>query len=64
MSLALTSSPRPQVMRMSDFGAQLASRREALGDRLVEAPRRTDDSTRTPSKQALLRAIEATGARW
>jgi hypothetical protein len=49
---------------LATLGAYIAARRAQLGAEFVEAPRRPDDSPRTASKTALLRAIAATGKRW
>ncbi len=49
---------------LATLGAYIAARRAQLGADFVEAPRRPDDAPRTPSKQALLRAIADTGKRW
>ena len=46
----------------ADFTAKLLRRREELGDTLVIP--RNGGQRRTPSKKALLKAIEATGKRW
>lgn len=49
---------------LTTLGAYITARRAELGADFVEAPRRPDDSPRTPSKQAMLGAIAATGKRW
>lgn len=59
------ASPISPQMRnaisLEAFGAEIARRREMLGK--VVMPR-NDGTRRTPSKRALLAAIEAAGARW
>lgn len=52
------------ITSLPTLGAYIAARRAELGADFVEAPRRPDDAPRTPSKQALLHAIAATGKRW
>ena len=44
-----------------EFGARLAARREELGN--PELPRNSG-KRRTPSKRALLKAIEDAGGKW
>jgi hypothetical protein len=46
---------------MADLGARLAARRVALN--LPELPR-NEGQRRTPSKRALLKAIEDAGGKW
>jgi hypothetical protein len=46
---------------MAEFGRQLAARREALGN--PDLPRNSG-ARRTPSKRALLKAIEEAGGEW
>lgn len=50
-----------RVETLADFGRRLAERRAATPG--VETPRNAG-TRRTPSKQALLEAIKATGADW
>jgi len=52
--------PGPRVDHF-DFAATLAARRRALGD--PELPRNSG-KRRTPSKKALLKAIEDAGGDW
>lgn len=58
-----TSLPpdEPAIIDMEAFGRELAVRRVALGN--PEAPRNAG-TRRTPSKRALLAAIEEAGGRW
>ena len=46
---------------MAEMGARVTARRAELG--LPELPRNAGDS-RTPSKRALLKAIEDAGGKW
>ena len=46
---------------MADFGRDLARRREAAGS---PEPPRNSGKRRTPSKRALLKAIEDAGGKW
>jgi hypothetical protein len=48
-------------VRLSDLGADIARRRAELGD--PELPRNSG-ARRTPSKRALLKAIEEAGGSW
>lgn len=61
--MASTTSPPdgPPVIDMEAFGRDLARRRAALGDPTM--PRNSGDR-RTPSKRALLKAIEDAGGCW
>lgn len=49
------------VIRMADLAARLAARRAELGN--PELPRNAGKA-RTPSKRALLKAIEEAGGKW
>lgn len=49
------------VIRMAELGARLAARRAELGN--PELPRNAGQN-RTPSKRALLKAIEEAGGKW
>jgi len=49
------------VIRMDDLGARLARRKAELG--LPDLPRNAG-TRRTPSKRALLKAIEEIGGKW
>ena len=49
------------VIDMTEFGARLAARRAELGN--PDLPRNAGDR-RTPSKRALLKAIEDAGGKW
>ena len=46
---------------MADFGRRLAARKAELG---LPDPPRNAGGNRTPSKRALLRAIEDAGGKW
>ena len=50
-----------RVIDMTEFGARLAARRAELGN--PDLPRNAGDR-RTPSKRALLKAIEDAGGKW
>lgn len=56
-----TFNRSPQAVSLEDFGRDVARRRAAVG--VVQMPRNSG-TRRTESKQSLLAAIEATGARW
>lgn len=57
-----TSSPEAQpVIDMADLAVRLAARRAEAG--LPDLPRNSGTS-RTPSKRALLKAIEDLGGKW
>lgn len=57
-----TSADWPgRVLNHQDYAAELATRRAALGE--PELPRNAGNR-RTPSKRALLAAIEKAGGRW
>jgi hypothetical protein len=49
------------VIDMAELGARIAERRAALG--IPDLPR-NPGARRTPSKKALLKAIEAAGGEW
>ena len=49
------------VIDMAELGARLAARRAELGE--LDLPRNSG-KRRTPSKKALLAAIEAAGGKW
>ena len=51
----------PKATLLEDFGREVERRREAAGQ--PELPR-NGGKRRTTSKRALLKAIEATGAKW
>jgi hypothetical protein len=53
--------PQPEVIRMADLGKRLAARKAELGE--GDLPRNSGKS-RTPSKRALLKAIEEAGGKW
>lgn len=50
-----------RVLRLSDLAADIARRKAELGG--LEVPRNSGNR-RTPSKRALLNAIEKAGGRW
>jgi len=58
-----TASPasKRKTERFGDFAADIARRREAAGN--PELPRNSG-KRRTPSKRALLKAIEEAGGKW
>lgn len=58
-----TSSAKaePAVINMAELGARVAARKAELG--LPELPRNAGKN-RTPSKRALLKAIEDAGGKW
>lgn len=64
-SKSLTADTAPDWtgprIKHADFAARLAARRAELGD--PELPRNAG-SRRTPSKRALLKAIEDAGGTW
>ena len=49
------------VIRMAELGARLAARRAELG---IPELARNAGKNRTPSKRALLKAIEDAGGKW
>lgn len=49
------------VIRMADVGARVSARKAELG--LPDLPRNAGEN-RTPSKRALLKAIEDIGGKW
>ena len=60
--MTTTSRPsKPTPVKFEDFAADIAARRAALGN--PEIPRNSD-TRRTPSKRALLKAIEDAGGKW
>jgi len=60
--MASKASPTEgKVIRMADVGARVAARKAELG--LPELPRNAG-TNRTPSKRALLKAIEDLGGEW
>ena len=60
MTTASPTSKRAKV-KFEDFAADIARRREAAGN--PEVPRNSG-KRRTPSKRALLKAIEEAGGKW
>jgi hypothetical protein len=62
--MASTTSPppdEPAIIDMEEFGRELIARRAAAGNPTVP---RNSGTRRTPSKRALLAAIEKAGGRW
>jgi len=59
--MASKTSTTERVIPLADFAAYVARRREETG--ITNVPR-NDGEHRTPSKRALLRAIEEVGGRW
>jgi hypothetical protein len=60
--MASTISPnKREAVPLEEFLRDLARRREAIGN--PEMPRNSGNR-RTPSKRALLKAIEEAGGRW
>lgn len=55
------SETEPQAISLEEFGRDVERRRAAAG--AVDIPRNAGDR-RTPSKRALLKAIEEAGGRW
>jgi hypothetical protein len=49
------------VIRMGEFGRRIAARKAELG---LPDPPRNAGKNRTPSKRALLKAIEDAGGKW
>lgn len=60
--MSQTSEPNKAVS-LAQYGAAIARRREALGIADADIPRNAGNR-RTPSKRALLAAIEKAGGRW
>ena len=60
MTTASPASKRDTV-KFEDFAADIARRREAAGN---PEPPRNSGKRRTPSKRALLKAIEDAGGKW
>ncbi|WP_062780487.1 hypothetical protein [Novosphingobium subterraneum] len=56
-----TFKTRREPVKLEELGAQIARRETALGG--VDVPRNTG-TRRTPSKRALLKAIEDLGGKW
>ena len=56
-----TLKTRREPVRLEALGARVAARAEALGNPAVP---RNSGTNRTPSKRALLRAIEDAGGKW
>lgn len=49
------------VIQMAEFGRRIAARKAELG---LPDPPRNSGKNRTPSKRALLKAIEDAGGKW
>ncbi|HEX8123969.1 MAG TPA: hypothetical protein VF548_00125 [Allosphingosinicella sp.] len=56
-----TSKAEPRAVPLADFAADIARRRAET--RIAELPRNSG-KRRTPSKRALLEAIESAGGKW
>jgi hypothetical protein len=56
-----TSKGRPKAVPLAELAADIARRREAAG--VGDLPRNSG-KRRTPSKRALLKAIEEAGGKW
>ncbi|MGH6785411.1 MAG: hypothetical protein ACREBO_01160 [Novosphingobium sp.] len=56
-----TFKPKREPVTLAELGARIARRAEALGE--PELPRNSGKN-RTPSKRALLKAIEDAGGKW
>ena len=57
------SSAEPPIESLDTFGDRLAARRAALADTLPAATPRSELAPRTPSKRALLTAIDKAAAK-
>lgn len=56
-----TSKAEPRAVPLADFAADIARRRAETG--IADLPRNSG-KRRTPSKRALLKAIEEAGGKW
>lgn len=56
-----TFKPKREPIKLNEFGRQIAARKAALG---LPDPPRNAGNNRTPSKRALLKAIEELGGEW
>jgi hypothetical protein len=56
-------SLEPPIESLDTFGDRLATRRAALADTLPAAKPRSERAPRTPSKRALLKAIDKAAAK-
>lgn len=56
-----TFKPKREPINLNEFGRQIAARKAALG---LPDPSRNAGNNRTPSKRALLKAIEELGGKW
>lgn len=56
-----SSTSKPEPVTFEDFAADIARRRDAAGN--PDLPRNSG-TRRTPSKRALLKAIEDAGGKW
>ncbi len=62
--MASKTSPKavePPAIDMAELGARVARRKAVLG---LADPPRNSGKNRTPSKRALLKAIEEAGGKW
>lgn len=56
-----TSSPEPRAITLDELGRTIERRKAETG--ITDLPRNSGNR-RTPSKRALLEAIEAAGGKW
>jgi hypothetical protein len=56
-----TFTTKREPVSLTEFGARIATRKAALG---LPDPPRNAGGNRTPSKRALLKAIEEAGGKW
>ena len=58
---SIASPPKGRIPTLAEFGADIARRRAELGNPVMP---RNAGKNRTPSKIALLKAIEDAGRKW
>lgn len=56
-----TFKPKREPIALAEFGRRIAARKAELG---LPDPPRNAGKNRTPSKRALLKAIEESGGKW